>query len=469
MLFNSYAFIFVFLPTTMVVFFLLARQRLLSLATGILVLASIIFYAYWDIRNLPILITSMVFNFFAGRLLQARRRQLILIIAIAVNLLTLGYYKYVGFIVDNLNDVFHAGISIPQIILPLGISFFTFTQIAYLVDAYRGETKGYDFLTYSLFVTFFPHLIAGPILYHKDIIPQFKSLRSKIFSHENISIGLSIFIMGLGKKVIIADHLIGWVTPVFNHPGDISFLEAWAGAIAYTLQLYFDFSGYSEMALGLGKMFNIELPVNFLSPYKSTSIIEFWRRWHISLSSFLKNYLYIPLGGNRKGDTRRLLNLWLTMLIGGIWHGAGWTFFIWGGLHGTFLVINHQWRKLKIPLPKVLAWPITFMAVVFAWVFFRANSVHTALEIVQGMVGLNKVIFPDAFLNGFSRLPLIPGGSIELLLLGALVLFVGLMPNVPEIIARFRPSIRWALMAGLLFTICLLQLGQVSEFLYFQF
>ncbi|TGE33837.1 MBOAT family O-acyltransferase [Desulfosporosinus sp. Sb-LF] len=476
MLFNSYSFIFLFLPTTMVVFFVLARWRLLPLATGALVIASIFFYAYWDVRNLPVLISSMIFNFIVTRLLQVRRSKSLLIVTVAVDLMTLGYFKYTGFIVSNLNNFFHTGLNVPEIMLPLGLSFFTFTQIAFVVDAYRGETKGCDLLTYSLFVTFFPHLIAGPILYHKDIIPQFKSLRSRIFSHKNLAIGLSIFVIGLSKKVIIADHLSAWVTPVFAQPDHSSFLEAWAGALAYTLQLYFDFSGYSEMALGLGKMFNINLPVNFLSPYKSVSIIEFWRRWHISLSTFLRNYLYIPLGGNRRGEIRRFLNLWLTMLLGGIWHGAGWTFIIWGGLHGTFLVINHLWRKLKIQLPKLLAWSITFVAVVVAWVFFRANSMHTAKSIVLGMVGFNGIVLPGVngsvlgFSLNFGKLPLLPGGGKELLVLLGLVLFVVLMPNVPEIhTTRFRPSLRWALLGGFLFTICLLQLGHVAEFLYFQF
>lgn len=461
MLFNSYSFIFVFLPITLAIFFLAARWRLMPLATAALVLASVFFYAYWDVRNLPVLLSSMLFNFLIARLLQAGHRKVLLTAAVAVDLLILGYFKYTGFVINNLNNFFNAGLSVPAIVLPLGLSFFTFTQIAYLVDSYRGETKGCDFLTYSLFVTFFPHLIAGPILYHKDIIPQFKSLRSRIFSHKNLAVGLSIFIMGLSKKVLIADHLADWVAPAFAQPDHISFLPAWVGAIAYTLQLYFDFSGYSEMALGLGKMFNVELPLNFASPYKSLSIVEFWRRWHISLSAFLKNYLYIPLGGNRRGQIRRFLNLWLTMLLGGLWHGAGWTFIIWGAMHGTFLVLNHLWRKFAIQMPKLLAWLMTFGAVVFAWVFFRADSMHAALNMVRGMMGFNGLVS--------GNLSSLPGGGRELVILSALLLFVVVMPNVPEIHARFRPSLRWAVLAGVLFTVCLLQLGHVAEFLYFQF
>ena len=282
------------------------------------------FYAYWDARYLPLLLVSILFNYTVGSLIERHKSKLGLIIGVTVNLSLLTYFKYTNFFLSSFNEMFQTAIYVPKIILPLGISFFTFTQIAYLVDAYRGETQRYSLLTYSLFVTVFPHLIAGPILYHKNMIPQFSKLKNYVFTHKNMALGAAFFSVGLFKKVMIADSLAPWAKVVFDNAGMVSFIEAWAGALAYTFQLYFDFSGYSEMAIGLGLMFNFKLPVNFNSPYKATSIIEFWRRWHITLSEFLRNYLYIPLGGNRNGQYGRMRNLLITMLLGGLWHGAGW-------------------------------------------------------------------------------------------------------------------------------------------------
>ena len=359
MLFNSYIFIFCFLPVTLVIFFGLARFRQIEAAKIWLTISSLFFYAYWNIAYLPLMVISIVFNHQIGGWIasskpKSSQAKTLLWIGIIVNLIVIAYYKYANFFLSSVQGFVRINFALPEIILPLAISFYTFTQIAYLVDAYRGETKeaNYDLLSYSLFVTFFPQLVAGPILRHDELIPQFRQLRNFVFSHKNAARGATFFVLGLAKKVLIADTLSPWVATVFNNAEAVTFIEAWVGALSYTFQLYFDFSGYSDMAIGLGLIFNIRLPINFDSPYKAVSIIDFWRRWHITLSNFLRDYLYITLGGSRRGQVRRYGNLLTTMLLGGLWHGAGWTFVIWGGLHGVYLCINHGWRKLNFSLPQ---------------------------------------------------------------------------------------------------------------------
>ncbi|MFD0673658.1 MBOAT family O-acyltransferase [Cohnella sp. GCM10027633] len=416
-------------------------------------------------KYVPLLIASILFNYGVGRYLEStrsidrrtdKRAEYVLLLGIGTDLLLLGYFKYYNFFIDNLNSALHAQILNPSIILPLGISFFTFTQIAYLADAYRGETKKYSLLSYSLFVTFFPHLIAGPLLQHKNVIPQFRRLRSYLFRHKNFAMGLTFFALGLFKKVIIADTVAQSVSPVFDNAASVQLIESWIGALAYTLQIYFDFSGYCDMAIGLGLLLNIKLPINFNSPYQSLSIIDFWRRWHITLSTFLKDYLYIPLGGNRKGHAKRMRNLLITMMIGGLWHGAGWTFIIWGTLHGVYLVINHTWKKFNIRLPKIIAWLLTFGSVMLAWIFFRAHSVAEAWHIVQALVGMHGSAWPQKF-------------PTELLLIVVLLIGVVYVPNTQQVVKRISSS-RWgAVLLIVLAVISMLQMNKVSEFLYFQF
>jgi D-alanyl-lipoteichoic acid acyltransferase DltB (MBOAT superfamily) len=344
MLFNSLPFVFCFLPIVVMGFFVLGR-RSPAAAAAWLTLASLFFYGWWNPAYVGLLMGSMIFNYWLGvrivhsvhaqsasALLRARR---LLIAAIAVDLLLLGYYKYANFFVENLNAPLGTQISLGAIILPLGISFFTFTQIAFLVDAYQGKAREYSFIHYSLFVTYFPHLIAGPILHHAEMMPQFAQRETYRPDYDKIAAGVTLFVLGLAKKVLIADDVGGYVAPFFDAArsgAPLTFLEAWCGALAYTFQLYFDFSGYSDMAVGLSLMFGVRLPINFHSPYKAANIIEFWRRWHMTLSRFLRDYLYVPLGGNRKGAARRYINLFITMLLGGLWHGAGWTFVMWGSI-----------------------------------------------------------------------------------------------------------------------------------------
>lgn len=470
MLFNSYNFIFLYLPIVLGGYFLLTKHHYTKAATGFLVVASLYFYADWNINYLPLLLLSILFNYVMGTYIEHHRKKILLAVGIGVNLCLLGYYKYTGFLLGSLNKFFGIDIMVPEIILPLGISFFTFTQSAYLIDAYRGETKKYNLMTYSLFVTIFPHLIAGPILYHKDMIPQFSRLRNYVFNYKNFSLGFTMFVIGLFKKVVIADSISPWVKYAFEHVHSLSFIEAWAGAVGYTMQLYFDFSGYSEMAIGLGLMFNFKLPINFLSPYRATSIIDFWRRWHMTLSAFLKNYLYISLGGNRKGRVRKIVNLLITMLLGGLWHGAGWTFVIWGGLHGVYLVVNHFWREQGVRLPQFANWCLTFVAVVIAWVFFRAAHLNDALVMIETMFNMNKIVQSNAssYALNFGKLSF--GGNEMLLLLALLIFVVVYCKSVPEYMQKFEPSIRWGLVIALLFVTSLVMMsGEVSEFLYFQF
>lgn len=479
MLFNSYEFIFLFLPITLVGFFALAHFRHLRMATAWLALTSLFFYGYWNPPYVILLMISVIGNFLFGAYLnrieagQWRTRG-ILWLGIAFNLGILGYYKYAGFFIQSIDRLFNSGLPTPDILLPLGISFYSFTQIAYLVDVYRSEPESfkYDVVSYTLFVVFFPQLIAGPILRHNELIPALNKAKHFVFSQKNMAIGTVTFILGLAKKLLIADTLSPWVAQVFGDAASASFLEAWIGVLGYTFQLYFDFSGYSDMAIGLGLMFNLPLPINFNSPYKATSMSDFWRRWHITLSHFLRDYLYIPLGGSRHGEIRRYGNLILTMLLGGLWHGAGWTFVIWGGLHGVFLAVNHAWRKTEITLPKIVGWGLTFGAVMVSWIFFRAATFGDAFELLQAMVGLRGISLQCDLnlavpvIGNLIRLPNYQQGVLVLAILLGVV--VG-CPNTQELVQRFKPTRWWALSMGAIAAICLLSLNRVSEFLYFQF
>lgn len=404
MLFTSNIFIWIFLPIVFGNFFILGRFFGKEVAAFWLALASLFFYGWWDVRNVLLLLVSILFNYSMGFVISRcvisssnfNRGRLALIIGVIGNLLFLAYYKYATFFLTSANEVFELEFKITNVILPLGISFFTFTQIAFLVDTWRGKAKEYSFVHYLLFVTWFPHLIAGPVLHHGQMMPQFRHDTTYKINSKNISVGLSLFSIGLAKKLLIADSISPYADLVFGAVASkqsIDVFVAWAGALAYTFQIYFDFSGYSDMAVGLSMLFGIRLPINFNSPYKALNIIEFWRRWHITLSLFLRDYLYIPLGGNRNGEHARYINLMLTMLLGGLWHGAAWTFVIWGGLHGLYLCTNHLWQAVRLHfrmgtpsvLGKIAGGLITFFAVVIAWVFFRADSLGNANILIEAM------------------------------------------------------------------------------------
>jgi alginate O-acetyltransferase complex protein AlgI len=478
MLFNSYPFIFLFLPVVLIGYF--ALGRLGNLAPVIwLALASLSFYAVSNWQFVPLLLASVAFNYLIGwllisRSLHAGARFAVLTVGVAGDLLVLGIFKYAGFLAANLNAVLATGFTV-NILLPVGISFYTFTQIAFLVDAYRGKVAHYALPHYALFVTYFPHLIAGPILHHRDMIPQFERVESKRPDPHLILCGLIIFAIGLFKKTCLADGIQPLVAQAFG-PAPPSFDQAWIGALAYTFQLYFDFSGYSDMAIGISLMFGIFLPLNFNSPYKATSIIDFWRRWHMTLSRFLRDYLYIPLGGNRHGSVLRYVNLMVTMALGGLWHGAAWTFVIWGVLHGLYLCINHAWNNYGPAMAprfgrvaNFAGFVLTFLSVVFAWVFFRADSVSSALSILSHMADPTHIAF----------------GRGEIAYAAFVVVYAALAwfaPNTQEIMGydheartvgegfdhwRLRPVFLYATAAVL--ALGILGIQQHSEFIYFRF
>lgn len=470
MLFNSYEFILLYLPFTLLVYYKLAKYLGNSYAKNFLIFMSLAFYSYWDINNLPILLTSIIANYIFGHFLTQKKDKITLTCGILFNLAFLGYFKYTDFVIQNINTLLNTDIPLQNIVLPLGISFFTFTQTAYLVDVYRGETKEYSKSDYLLFVTIFPHLIAGPILYHKDMIPQFSVSENYKVNYKNITYGIIWFVIGLFKKVIIADKLAITANQAFSNVDKLTMYDAWIGSLAYTLQLYFDFSAYSEMAIGLGLMFNYNLPLNFNLPYRSCSIIEFWRRWHMTLSAFLKNYLYIPLGGNRTGH--HLRNIMITMFLGGLWHGAGWTFIVWGCIHGIFICINHVWRKTKIILPKALCWFLTFNAVNIAWIFFRAEDISSAFSIINTMFDISKFYLPHS--NSMAKY--IADFGLEKtifdlkdtcrLILPLLILSV--IRFNKNIVERYNTIIT-ATVCVAIFIYCILNFSKISEFLYFQF
>lgn len=395
MLFNSFEFFILFLPFVLVIYFVFGPCYQ-GATTFFLGCMSLLFLGVWKAEFALILAISILLNYLAANLISrqqspARRRQ-ILTLFVLMNLTAIFFYKYLDFTIHSINYLSGENIETVGLILPLGISFYTFTQTTFLVDTYRNEVRDLNFNRYFLFVTYFPHLIAGPILHHGKIIPQFAKPETYQAQSLNIAIGLVYFTIGLAKKVILADTFAAYANPVFTATdagSDISGITAWCGALAYTLQIYFDFSGYSDMAVGLAKMMNVDIPHNFNSPYKASSIIDFWRRWHISLSTFLRDYVYIPLGGSKSGS--RYVNLLTTMLIGGLWHGASWTFVFWGGLHGIFLIVNHWSGNLKVvpahwPFARVIGMAVTFLAVVLAWVFFRSETFSGAIEILSSML-----------------------------------------------------------------------------------
>ena len=488
MLFNSYEFIFVFLPITFFIYFYLNHKRLTEASKGFLVFSSLFFYGWWNIAYLPIILTSMLFNYIIGNTLNKESgykhhrtsKKTLLAFGIVSNIALLGYFKYTDFFLENFNLAFTTNIDLLHLALPLGISFFTFQQISYLVDSYRQETKEYDFLNYSLFVTFFPQLIAGPIVHHKEMMPQFATTKNKVKNYKNIAMGLFIFSIGLFKKVVIADTFAVWATQGFDVTTTLNLFEAWATSLSYTFQLYFDFSGYTDMAIGIALLFNIKLPINFNSPYKAISIQDFWRRWHITLSRFLKDYIYIPLGGNRKGELRTYTNLMATFILGGIWHGAGWTFVFWGFLHGLALVIHRAWSKLGFKLWTWLAWFITFNFINIAWVFFRAKEWNDALKVLGNMFSLDNIVLPTklenklAFLNNYGVkfghfLKDISGDQWTIISLFFVIFMVIYFKNSTQRLNDFKPNILSIIGISLLLFYIFISMDVPSEFLYFNF
>jgi D-alanyl-lipoteichoic acid acyltransferase DltB (MBOAT superfamily) len=515
MLFSTYTFLLFFLPIVLGIFFLLGRFHW-RLSMAWLTFSSLMFYCWWkpdpahpwNPKFLFLVLLSCGGNYICGKAIELLEcpgsRRTLVVAGVAINLLLLVYYKYLGIFSVWSQAATGWPHEIPHLVMPLAVSFFTFLQIAFLVDVFRGDKTGYNFADYILFVTFFPHLVAGPLVHHRELISQFKPQITR-YSPRCFAIGLTVLAIGLFKKVAIADNLAETATPIFQFAYEgsraLSMGEAWIGALAYTLQIYFDFSGYSDMAIGISYLFGLRLPLNFNSPYKAVSIIDFWRRWHMTLSRFLRDYLYIPLGGNRKGPARRYINLMLTMLLGGLWHGAGITFVLWGMLHGIFLCINHAWHGLRKklgwrPLPKFIAIALTFVAVVFAWVPFRAGNYELASlgnareawnvtsEFYRAMLipdgGPLWAPFSDESIMKFQR-------AVRPLTYALIIAF--LLPNTQQFMGRFaahfreagqqpfgrrrwwgwRPSPWAAAFAFVLLLLVTLEIDRGGEFIYFQF
>ena len=495
MLFNSYIFIFAFLPITFFIYFYLNKKRLTEVSKGFLVFSSLFFYSWWNIIYLPIILGSILFNYLIGRILSKTsnrtkkfRKKSVLLFGIILNTSLLVYFKYSDFFIENINFIANTHIDLLKPTLPLAISFFTFQQIAYLVDSYKGETKEYDFLNYTLFVTFFPQLIAGPIVHHKEMMSQFTTKKNKIMNYTNIALGLFMFSIGLFKKVVIADTFAVWATAGFDTTTTLNLIEAWATSLSYTFQLYFDFSGYADMAIGAALLFNIKLPINFNSPYKALNIQDFWKRWHITLSRFLRDYIYIPLGGNRKGSMRTYSNLLTTFIIGGIWHGAGWTFIFWGLLHGLALVTHRIWQSLGYKMNSVLAWFITFNFINITWVFFRAKDWNHAIKVLSSMFDFNNIILAKrlanklAFLNEygitFSNVTEHIGDGSKVLnwIIGAFILILIFKNSNQKVLSASLININsltivHAIYFAILFmfSILYMSMSTYTEFIYFNF
>jgi len=483
MLFNSYEYIFAFMPITFFIYFFLLHKRLIVGAKGFLVFASLFFYSWWNITYLPIILSSMLFNYVIGNSLNKTfkkervSKKALLTFGIVANLSLLGYFKYADFFLENVNYFSGSSIELLHLALPLAISFFTFQQVAYLVDSYRGETAEYDFLNYSLFVTFFPQLIAGPIVHHKEMMPQFSNKWNQVKNYKNIATGLFIFSMGLFKKVVIADAFSVWATAGFDKAETLNMIEAWATSLSYTFQLYFDFSGYTDMAIGGALLFNILLPQNFNSPYKAKDIQDFWRRWHITLSRFLRDYIYIPLGGSRVAEYRVLTNLMITFIIGGLWHGAGWTFVFWGFMHGCALIIHRVWKNLGFTMNSVLAWFITFNFINISWVFFRAKEWSDALKVLKGMFGMSgyinqysqKLSLVGEHIGAKSLLYTIGGDSMTVKLLLISFIIILFAKNSYEYMQNIKFTKKTLVLYAFMSSIALLYLNNMSEFLYFNF
>jgi alginate O-acetyltransferase complex protein AlgI len=472
LLFNSYPFALGFLPALFLAYFFLSESPWSALTPWLLVGASLFFYAWWNPAFLPLFLFSIAFNYSWALLLKVKdaqeaaqkdlRRKAILAAGIGVNLALLFYFKYRDFFVSSVDLALGVHWPLLHLALPLAISFFTFEQITYQVSCYRDEEGTHDFVSYAMFISFFPHLIAGPIVRYREIYPQFNRRSSFGLRAESIAPGLMIFAIGLFKKVILADTFRRYVEQIFD--GRIpatAFMDVWGGALAFGLQVYFDFSGYSDMAIGLARMFNVRFPENFNSPFKSASLIDFWRRWHMTLSYFLRDYLYIPLGGNRHGEVRRNANLFITMLLGGLWHGADWTFVIWGALHGGVLAINHTWRKIGIEMPSLIAWAMTFVVVTIGWLFFRASTFARAWTMLLGAIGLHGFAWGTHYGS-------LGGHEMARIMIGLVIVL--LCPNRQTIMEwDWADDYVYAGVFAVLTTFCLLSMANPPAFVYFQF
>jgi len=460
LLFNSYEFVFVFLPITFFIYFYLNSKKLTVASKAFLVFSSLVFYSWWNVSYLFLILGSMLFNYYVGKQLSKNATKITLTFGILGNVILLGYFKYADFLIENYNWVFDENTPLLHLALPLAISYFTFQQIAFLVDSYRGETKEYDFLNYATFITFFPQLLMGPIMHHKEIIPQFQKKWNMLIKWENVSLGLFIFAMGLAKKTLIGDPLTTYAQNAFDHAQDLSMIESWYASVSYVLSYYFDLSGYADMAIGIGKMFNIDIPLNFNSPYKSRNFAEYWQRWHMTLSRFLGDYVYKSLGGNRSLSYVVYINIMITFLVSGFWHGAGWTFVVWGILNGIFVVAAHIMRKHDIKLNYYLAWSLMFLGVIVTRILFVSNNFEDAWHVTYSLVDISNLRFTDMpHADKF--------GQTFYILLGLILSLF--FKNSIEISKNFKPNGKYLTYTVILLTGSLYTFTKAREFLYFQF
>lgn len=485
MLFNSYLFIFLFLPITWFVYFALNRYKLIDLSKGWLLVASLFYYSYWNLKYLPLILISIFFNYALTQQMldekTEKRKKLLFYAGLIFNLGLLGYFKYMGFFLENISDLTGWQFEAIKIALPVGISFYTLQQIAYLVDVFQGAATGERrLLEYALFVVFFPHLLAGPIVHYDQMMPQYQSLKLKVFSKRNIALGIFIFVIGLSKKVIIADTLSVWVNEAFQQTDKLHLFYAWGTSLAYTLQLYFDFSGYSDMAIGIGLLFNFQLPQNFNSPLRAGNINDFWSKWHMTLTAFIRTYIFTPIAKLLpKNFHYSMLAMILAMTIAGIWHGAAWTYIVYGILHGIAIVIHYYWKKSKRKLPHFWGWFLTFNFVNLSFIIFRANSLTEAFQVMKGMIGLNGIQIPKlgigpltTLLNYLEKKPapyMTNDENMQLFLIVLGFLIITKMDNSSYWQQNFEPKTKLAFVTAVMFVICLFGLNRVSEFIYFNF
>ena len=490
MLFNSYIFVFLFLPCCIGIYFGLNRLKLPRAAMYFLLAMSLWFYGYFNPSYLLIMCSSIGINYLAylalGRCRAARKpilQKLFLTCALLFNIGLLFYFKYFDFFIENVNVVFRTDFALHHIVLPLGISFFTFQQLSFVIDAYKGELPDYNFVDYACFVTYFPQLVAGPIVTHDELVPQFMDTSKKSFDWDNFTQGLYAFVLGLSKKVLLADVMGAAVNWGYGNLYKLDSLEALIVVFAYTLQIYFDFSGYCDMAIGIGKMMNIDLPLNFNSPYKALDIRDFWDRWHMTLTRFFTRYIYIPLGGSRKGERRTYTNIMVVYLVSGLWHGANWTFIFWGLCHGLCCILTRRFSGTVSKIPPALRWSLTFLFVNGMWVFFRADSMKDACYIFYAILtkptdGIDpalmncfvtaewKLVFSTILRTDFLKnFPQIVMGAYLLIPFGAVL---G-MDNVYKRIGRLKPTLMKSVTVAVLLATCICSFAGVSTFLYFNF
>lgn len=468
MVFSSYKFIFVFLPLVFFGYFFLNFLKLHRTSKYFLSVSSLVFYYLGSPDFLPYFVISIIMNFLIGAGLNQLKtvvaktlfRKLFLLFGIMVNVIFLGYFKYLDFLIENLNSVLNTDYQLMHIVLPIGISFFTFQLIAYLIDSYRGETSGYEFVDYLLFITFFPQLIVGPIVHHKDVVPQYNSVRNYKLNFDNIAQGLFLFSLGCIKKVALADNLTPFAQRAFDNVQGLTMPHAWLASISYTLSYYFDLSGYADMAIGLGCFFNIDIPINFNSPYKARDFADYWRRWHITLSKFLGDYIFRSIYKKGQSSRRFYLGIFITFLVSGFWHGAGWTFVAWGLLNGVLVIIAHMLRRADRLPPVYVGWPVTFLGVIVARVLFVSSSFSDAYHVIRKMVDLSEIGLVMHTVSSFSK-------QSFLVVLCLVITFF--LPNSNELRERFRPNLYSLVVASAALVFSLLFMNRVADFLYFQF